>query len=103
MTCWCSLPTREGYTFCGYYNQANGEGTEYYTQAGESARNWNIAEDTTLYAHWAVQSYTVTFNKTFGAGGTNSVTVTYDSAMPDATMPTREGYLFVGYYDSYKN
>ena len=40
----------------------------------------------------------ITFNKQSGTGGSNSVTATYGSAMPDATMPTREGYSFDGYY-----
>ena len=46
----------------------------------------------------AANTYIVTFDKQSGSGGTNSVIVTYDSAMPSATMPTRNGYIFDGYY-----
>ncbi len=42
--------------------------------------------------------YTVTFDKQSGTNGSNSVTATYGSAMPSATMPTRTGYTFGGYY-----
>ncbi len=55
------LPAREGYTFAGFYTESNGSGTQYYTAAGESMRTWDIASDTTLYAHWVVAGtrYTV--------------------------------------------
>ena len=56
-----ALPVRTGYTFAGFFTAANGSGTQYYSAAGESLRTWNIAENTTLYAHWteAGTSYTV--------------------------------------------
>lgn len=41
----------------------------------------------------------MTFNKQNGTGGSDSVTATYGSAMPQATPPTRTGYVFGGYYD----
>jgi len=46
---------RDVYAFCGYYTYINGAGTRYYKyDSGEwvSARNWDIAGDTTLYARW---------------------------------------------------
>jgi hypothetical protein len=45
-----TAPTRAGYTFSGYYTVAGGAGTQYYTAAMASARNWDIAANTTLYA-----------------------------------------------------
>ena len=47
-----------------------------------------------------MNTYTVTFNKQSGTGGTNSATATYDATMPSATMPTRTGYTFNGYFDA---
>ena len=44
------------------------------------------------------KTYTVTLDRQSGSGGSSSVTATYDSAMPEAAMPTREGYSFGGYY-----
>ena len=45
-------------------------------------------------------TYTVTLNSNGGSGGTASVTATFDTAMPSATMPTRANYTFAGYYDT---
>ena len=93
-----TVPTRTGYIFAGYYSGTNGSGTKYYNANGTSARTWNIANNTTLYAHWTAKSYTVTLNKQSGSGGTSSVTATYGNAMPSITVPTRTGYTFAGYY-----
>ena len=94
-----TMPTRTGYTFAGYYDASSG-GTQYYTASGTSARTWNKTANTTLYAHWTANTYSVTLNLNGGTTGTTSVTATYDSAMPSATMPTRTGYTFLGYYDT---
>ena len=40
----------------------------------------------------------VTLDQRSGTGGTTSVTATYGAAMPTATMPTRTGYTFNGYF-----
>ncbi len=93
-----TLPKRTGYTFKGYYTAANGGGTQYYTASGSSARNYDIASAKTLYAYWTANTYTVTFDKQEGTGGTSSATATYDEAMPAITLPKRTGYIFNGYY-----
>lgn len=74
------------------------------SSAGSSTDNpWTgINTYTTSYigtANFAANTYTVTLNQQSGSGGTTSVTATYNSAMPSATMPTRTGYTFGGYYD----
>ena len=94
-----SVPTRAGYTFQGYFDAASG-GTKYYNANGTSARTWNKTANTTLYAQWTANQYTVTFDKQNGTGGSNNVSATFDAAMPAATMPTRTGYTFQGYYDA---
>ncbi|HPY88020.1 MAG TPA: InlB B-repeat-containing protein, partial [Spirochaetota bacterium] len=60
-------PTRTGYTFGGYWD-ATSDGTQYYTASMASSRSWNKAENTTLYARWTVNIYTVTFGKQGGTG-----------------------------------
>lgn len=95
-----TVPTRTGYTFQGYYTEANGAGTKYYNANGSSAKNWDKTAATTLYAYWTVNKYTVTFDKQNGTGGSNNVSATYNANMPSATMPTRAGYTFQGYYDA---
>jgi uncharacterized repeat protein (TIGR02543 family) len=95
-----TVPTRTGYTFQGYYTEANGNGTQYYNANGNSAKNWDKSANTTLYAHWTVNTYTVTLDMQSGTGGSTSVTATYNADMPAITLPTRDGYFFEGYSDS---
>lgn len=45
-------------------------------------------------------SYTITFNKQGGTGGTYSVSAYYGEDMPYATKPSKTGYTFEGYYSS---
>ena len=53
-----TIPKRTGYSFEGYYDSPQtdygdtGGGTQYYKSDGTSARNWDKATDTTLYARW---------------------------------------------------
>lgn len=100
-------PQRQGYTFGGYYSEANGQGTQYYTANMTSARTWNIDErllnpqvtEVTLYAKWIPLTYTVTLDPQGGTGGSTSVTATYGQKLPSGLIaPTKPGYEFRGYY-----
>ena len=99
-----NIPGRNGYSFGGYYTGKNGTGTQYLkpdaNNTATSVRNWDIASNTTLYAKWNARTYALTFDQQGGNGGTVSTTATFDAAMPAATMPTRAGYTFKGYYDA---
>ncbi|MEG1502131.1 MAG: InlB B-repeat-containing protein [Synergistaceae bacterium] len=95
-----SPPTREGYTFNGYYSSTNGNGTIYYNANGTAARAWDNANSGTLYAYWTLTPYTVTFDKQGGSGGTSSVTGHLNNQLSQITVPTRLGYTFNGYYSS---
>ena len=92
-------PTKTGYTFQGYYTGANGGGTKYYNSNGTSARNYDIAKSTTLYAYWTVNSYSVKFNGNGSTGGSMSNQIfTYNSAQNlKANGFTRYGYNFAGW------
>ena len=105
-------PQREGYTFGGYYSEANGQGTQYYTANMTSARTWNIDErlldpqvtEVTLYAKWIPLTYTVTLDRQGGTGGSTSVTAAYGQPLPSGlTAPTKPGYEFKGYYSNANN
>ena len=52
----------------------------------------------TLRFYGEPNTYMVTLDPQEGSGGSASVTATYNAAMPPATMPTRTGYTFGGYY-----
>ena len=51
-----SLPTKAGCAFDGYWDALSG-GTQYYTSAGASARNWDKPSNATLYARWTADFY----------------------------------------------
>lgn len=97
-----TAPVKTGYSFTGWYDAHTG-GTRYYTSTGASARNYDKTSNTTLYAQFAVNTYTISFNANGGSGGqTASLSVTYGSALPaiSTTPPTRSGYIFNGWYTS---
>jgi uncharacterized repeat protein (TIGR02543 family) len=89
-------PTRTGYIFSGWYNEANGAGGEV---------DWTapITEHKTVYARWTAISYTVTFNANGGSEPPISVTVTYPQTTVGSSLPTtsfvRTGYIFTGWKD----
>lgn len=96
-------PHKTGYTFSGYYTEQNGQGTKYYNADMTSAKNWDIDQDyISLYAYWTPTSYTITFDKQGGIGGTDEVdSVYYQGDLPEGLVaPTREGYIFKGFYKS---
>ena len=84
-----------GYTFKEWNTNAKGSGTRY--TAGQSV---TLTDDLTLYAVWQPLSYTVTLNATGGTGGSASVTATFDEPMPNITIPSKEGYTFMGYFSA---
>ena len=97
-----TAPTKSGYTFAGWYDAKTG-GTKYYNADGTSAKNYDKASGTTLYARWTANTYTVKFDKNGGSGGQSAdVTATYDAEMPtiNTTAPTKSGYTFAGWYDA---
>ncbi len=103
-----SAPTYTGYTFGGYYDERAGAGTQYYTNTMSSANNWNKASNTTLYAKWTPNTYTITLNSNGGTGSTASVEIVYGQTPPNTddlgnhyfsiTNPTKPGYTFLGWF-----
>ena len=94
-----SKPSRTGYAFGGYYSNSNGSGTQYYdANASVTNTSWTCSGNKTIYAKWTPLTYNITLDNQGGTGGTSTITATYDGNMPSATMPTRRGYTFGGYY-----
>ena len=85
-------PTRTGYTFKGWYTATSG-GTQV-----TSTTKVQITAEQILYARWAANTYTVTFNASSGSVDIASKSVTYDSTYGDLPTPTRTGYTFKGWY-----
>jgi uncharacterized repeat protein (TIGR02543 family) len=84
--------TRTGYTFAGWNTAADGSGTSYAASA-----TFTIAGNTTLYAKWTINNYTVSFTSNGGSAVT-SQSVTYNTTATAPTVPTRAGYTFAGWY-----
>ena len=84
------IPSRTGYTFDGWYTAADG-GTRLNTTS-------TISADTTLYAHWNLEIYSVIY---FDDGSSNipeEQTKTYGTAITLSSMiPEKEGYTFKGW------
>jgi len=89
-----TLPTatRTGYTFNGWYTATSG-GTQFTTST-------TVSTDTTVYAQWTPDTYTVTFSSPDGTPTSQTKTVTVPATTIDAlpTPPTRSGYIFDGWY-----
>ena len=54
--------------------------------------------DVTVYAHWTVNSYTLTFDANGGKVSPASRKVRYGAKYGDLPTPTRSGYTFDGWY-----
>ena len=85
-------PVLEGYRFLGWY-QAEIDDSHRVTE--ETVKN---DEKTVLYAHWAIDSFTISFD-TNGGSEIAAVTKEYGSAL-QVSDPTREGYVFTGWYQT---
>ncbi len=84
-------PTKTGYTFVGWYTAASG-GAKVTSTSKVTA-----TVDHTLYAHWTAKTYIVTFDS-LGGSSVDKKTVTYNSNYGTLTSPTKNGYIFQGWY-----
>ena len=87
-------PTREGYTFGGWYTSSDFSGSSVTSLDATIYTN-----DITLYARWMPNTYTISFSGGEGASGsTTQVTATYDQpATLTANRFTKDGYNFAGW------
>ncbi|MBR1747988.1 MAG: InlB B-repeat-containing protein, partial [Clostridia bacterium] len=90
--------TYPGYTFGGFFRQRNGSGTQYFAADGSALCPWDVAGNTTLYAKWTANDYTIRFSFEGGRDGTSSSVATFNAAISAVNVPTRTGYTFAGYY-----
>lgn len=109
-------PSRDKYTFWGYYTGENGEGTQIIDRDGnvlksksgytDGNRKWKYAGDLTLYAYLMAKkdqtiNWTLTENdeyptgKEMGATATSNLQVTYTSNHPEWGYINENGRLVV--------
>ena len=92
-------PTKTGYTFAGWYDSATA-GKQYYDENGAAKISaYDKTSNTTLYAHWTANTYTIVLFKNDGTIASTTTSVTFGGQIPaSVTVPTRTGYNFKGYY-----
>ncbi len=85
-------PTKEGYTFVGWYKEA------------ACQNKWDFATEkmpanaVTLYAKWEANAYSVGFNANGGTGTMSEQAFVYDTAQGlETNRFTKEGYTFKGW------
>ena len=82
-------PTREGYTFIGWYvDIALSEIYIFSTMP---------AEDIILYAKWSVNQYTINFESN-GGSLVSAITQDYGTSVSEPVAPTKEGYTLMAWY-----
>ena len=87
-------PTRTGYTFTGWhYNSADGDIVTAETALKSKSTH-------TIYASWEANKYAITFNANGGTVDVASKEVTYDSLIGELPVPTRDEYVFAGWFTS---
>ena len=78
-------PTRSGYAFDGWYTAANGG-----TKITDSTK---VTANTTVYAHWKANAYTVSYNVNGGTGSIASQTKTHGTNLTlTTTKPTGKSF-----------
>ena len=89
--------SRTGYSFAGWYDGIDGTGTQYTDADGYSVRVWDKAENTTLYAKWNVNQYTISFVSN-GGSTVDAITQDYGSTVLEPTKPSWVEKSFVGWF-----
>ena len=111
-----AVPARVGYTFAGW-EVAGAQGSGVVVAGGQTTVRQGTWGNLTCTAKWQPNEYAVTLDAAFPGfaqstayegyapygvskdAGAPSVTATFDSPMPAASMPQATGYAFEGYFD----
>lgn len=82
-----------GYTFDGWYTEKNvGTGTKVTgIEAGSTG-------SITIYAHWALDEYTITYHNANGVTNTNATNYTVETDTFEIFDISKNGYSFLGWY-----
>ena len=89
-------PTRTGYDFLGWATSSSAT-VATWTAGGTYANDASAV----LYAVWAADTYTITFNANNGTGAPTAQTKTYGVPLVlSSTVPTRTNYDFLGWSTS---
>ena len=81
-------PTKTGYTFAGWYSDADLT-TAYDFETA-------VTDDVTIYAKWTINKYNVTFKD--GDTTLSEAEVEYGGKVEQPANPTKSGYNFAGWF-----
>ena len=86
-------PTKVGYTFQGWATYSWASTASYH--GGDT---YKLNQNTTFYAVWSRNSYTISYNANGGTGAPSSQTKYYGTTLTlSSTKPYRTGYTFKGW------
>jgi uncharacterized repeat protein (TIGR02543 family) len=81
-----------GYTFESWNTLPDGQGDLF-----DETTLYFIGGDTTLYAQWRANNYTITLHPNEGTVNPVNITVTYNTEIGELPVPIRAGYAFTGW------
>ena len=84
-----TAPTKLGHTFGGWYSDAALNNPYVFSTMP--------AQNITVYAKWIADNYTISFEENGGTAVTD-ITQAFGTTVVAPTAPTKEGYVFVGWY-----
>ena len=85
------IPEWEGHTFAGWFDS---EGKQVTAETV-----YEVEGDITLTASWTANQYNVKLNANGGKLEDDTVKATYGEPMGELPVPSRDGYIFCGWYD----
>ena len=93
-------PVREGYTFGGWYRDAECTDSRKFNFDSQS----QLVTDTTLFAKWIPDTYRVSYKLSLPDGSVYEPEDSYKSYVHGEELvmpvPSQEGYVFCGWYDN---
>jgi uncharacterized repeat protein (TIGR02543 family) len=84
-----TAPTKTGYTFAGWYTDANKTNIYVLTTP--------ITQNLTLYAAWTINTFYVNFDEA-GGSEVQDVTIDYNQPVTQPANPTKVGHTFAGWF-----
>ena len=92
------MPTRDGYTFGGWFTASNCESGAVGNTTSASLGATDYTENITLYAKWNTITYDITYEGLSGASNSNPTSYNIETSTITLVNPgTRTGYTFAGW------
>lgn len=97
-----NVPTRDGYNFLGWSTSSTATTATYAAGASYTNNNFDNGATITLYAVWEkIATCEITYDTNGGTGDIASQTHVYGTtSVISATIPTRDGFRFLGWADT---